>query len=93
MSAQRWWTFSANLAVKGQHFRLTLPLNEPLFINSVHYMEHNYIVLEGTTSRVSEAQRYSFISLDGTTEKSKYSDTRKEKERSQAETQASPILF
>jgi hypothetical protein len=84
----RAWTFNADLAVKGLHFRLTLPMLEPLIISSIHYTKHDWIVLEGETRRPI----YSLVSIDGATATAS-ARAGEEKERTETQAQASPFLF
>lgn len=57
------WTFNADLAVTGNRFRLSLPLNHAMTIQSIHYTKiGNYIELSG----VMEAPKSSIVTVDGT---------------------------
>jgi hypothetical protein len=88
----RGWNFGADLAVRGTHFRLSLPLREPLLITSIHYTDFHYIVLEGETREPI----YSVVSIDGSTATapaSAPSRACKEEERTQTQAKTSPFLF
>jgi hypothetical protein len=57
------WSFGADLAVKGNTFRLSLPLNHAMTIQSIHYTKiGNWIELSG----VMEAPKSSVVTIDGT---------------------------
>jgi len=57
------WSFGADLAVKGNTFRLSLPLNHAMTIQTIHYTKiGNWIELSG----VMEAPKSSVVNVDGT---------------------------
>jgi len=58
-----YWSFGADLAVTGNTFRLSLPLNHAMTIKSIHYTKiGNWIELSG----VMEAPKSSVVNVDGT---------------------------
>lgn len=56
------WSFGADLAVNGNRFRLSLPLNHAMTIQTIHYKNiGNWIELSG----VMEAPKSSVVNVDG----------------------------